>query len=143
MMQPQLWEEDFKPHRLGGLALVSSRKESWKSKQEALLYFQNQHEWRTWNPLILRLHAVCFFYLCQSYRALNPFQEHGLYELGDGTVALKCHKQIEKEAYVNMDPHVDAFKCLGKVCHAIPVHTVWGERKNFVYGLETIVKNFC
>ena len=84
-----------------------------------------------------------FFYLCQSYRALNPFQERGLYELGDGTVALKCHKQIEKEAYVNMDPHVDAFKCLGKVCHAIPVHTVWGERKNFVYGLETIVKNFC
>ena len=61
MMQPQLWEEDFKPHRLGGLALVSSRKESWKSKQEALLYFQNQHEWRTWNPLILRLHAVRFF----------------------------------------------------------------------------------
>ena len=61
MMQPKLWEEDFKPHRLGGLALVSSRKESWKSKQEALLYFQNQHEWSTWDPRVVRLHAVCFF----------------------------------------------------------------------------------
>ena len=42
-----------------------------------------------------------------------------------------------------MDPHIDALKCLGKVCRAMPVHTVWGERKNFVYGLDTIVKNFC
>ena len=66
MMQPKLWEEDFKPRRFGGLALVSSRKESWRSKQEALLYFQNQHEWSTWDPLILRLHAVRFFYLCRG-----------------------------------------------------------------------------
>lgn len=66
MMQPQLWKEDFKPRRFGGLTLVSSRKESWKSKQEALLYFQNQREWSTWDPRILRLHAVRFFYPCQD-----------------------------------------------------------------------------
>ena len=63
MMQPKLWEEDFKPRRLGGLALVSSRKESWKSKQEALLYFRNEREWSTWNPRVLRLHAVRFLSL--------------------------------------------------------------------------------
>jgi len=88
----------------------------------------------------------CVFYLCRSHCALdlfNPFQEQGLYELGDGTVALKCHRKFEKEAYVDMDPHVDALKCLREVCCAIPVHTVWGERKNCVYGLDIIVKNFC
>ena len=63
MMQPRLWEEDFKPRRLGGLALVSSRKESWRSNQEALLYFQNEREWSTWNPRVLRLHAVRFLSL--------------------------------------------------------------------------------
>jgi len=41
-----------------------------------------------------------------------------------------------------MDPHVDALKCLGKVCRAIPVHIIWGERKNFVYGLDIVVRIF-
>ena len=88
----------------------------------------------------------CVFYLCRSHCALdlfNPFQEQGLYELGDGTVALKCHRKFEKEAYVDMDPHFDAHKCLEKLCRAIPVHIIWGERKNFVYGLDIVVRDLC
>ena len=85
---------------------------------------------------------ACFVF----HRALNlfnPFQERGLYELGDGTVALKCHRKFEKEAYVDMDPHFDALKCLEKLCRAIPVHIIWGERKNFVYGLDIVVRDLC
>ncbi|KAJ3561263.1 hypothetical protein NP233_g10300 [Leucocoprinus birnbaumii] len=97
------------------ITATSSRRDRWKSRPDALLYFQKRFPWSMWDPRILR-----------------SYVEHGLYELEDGSVALKCDKKREAEGFPDVDPHFEGILCLSEICHAIPVHAVWGTRNDLV-----------
>jgi hypothetical protein len=40
------------------ISATSSRRDRWKSKAEALLYFQKRFPWNMWDPKVLRCYAV-------------------------------------------------------------------------------------
>lgn len=61
-------------------------------------------------------------------------QEHSLYELEDGTVALKCDKKREAEGFPDVDPHFEGTLKLNQLCHALPVHAIWGTRADLVFA---------
>ncbi|KXN87805.1 hypothetical protein AN958_08121 [Leucoagaricus sp. SymC.cos] len=97
------------------ISATSVRKDTWKSRQDTLSYFQKRFPWSMWDPRILRLYV-----------------DHGLYELDDGAVTLKCNKIREAEGFPDVDPHFEGIVCLNELCHAMPVHAVWGTRNDLV-----------
>lgn len=68
-------------------------------------------------------------------------QEHGLYELEDGRVALKCDKKREAEGFPDVDPHFEGILRLSELCHTLPVHAIWGTRNDFVYVIALAADN--
>ncbi len=61
-----------------------------------------------------------------------------MYELEDGTVALKCDKKREAEGFPDVDPHFEGTLKLKELCHALPVHAIWGTRADLVYVIDRI-----
>lgn len=45
---------------------------------------------------------------------------------------LKCDKKQEAISYPDVDGHFDATAELGRVCHALPIHIIWGAKNDFV-----------
>ncbi|KAF9449728.1 alpha/beta-hydrolase [Macrolepiota fuliginosa MF-IS2] len=97
------------------ISATSLRRDRWISRQDALSYFQKRFPWNMWDPRVVR-----------------SFIEHGLYELADGTVGLKCDKKHEAEGFPDVDPHFEGIIRLSELCHALPVHVVWGTRNDRV-----------
>jgi hypothetical protein len=48
------------------MSVTSSRRDQWKSKTEALQYFQKRFPWNMWDPESLRLYVVCAFHFFSS-----------------------------------------------------------------------------
>jgi len=42
--------------------LSSSKRDNWKSRKDALQYFQNRRPWSKWDPRVLSLYIVCSSY---------------------------------------------------------------------------------
>lgn len=47
-------------------------------------------------------------------------------ELPFGGVTLKCDKKQEAITYPDVEPHFEAPIQLGRICHALPIHIIWG-----------------
>lgn len=91
------------------VSATSERTDRWPSREVALKWFMKRYPWNTWNPDIVRL-----------------FVEYALYEEPDGTVRLKCDKRLEAMAYTDVEGHFESAEILSYICHAVPVHLVWG-----------------
>lgn len=116
MMTPKVAAGEEMRIRLSRMMILSSSKrDNWKSKKDALLYFQNKRPWSKWDPRVLSLYV-----------------EHGLHEHPNGSVTLKCDKNQERYAFVDENPHFDGIACLGKLCSIIPSHIIWGERRDYI-----------
>lgn len=62
----------------------------------------------------------------------NFSQEHGLIENADGSVALKCDKVQEAVSYPDKEPHFEAVRQVGHICHSVPLHIIWGTKCDFM-----------
>lgn len=55
-----------------------------------------------------------------------------MYQLENGTVALKCDKKREAESFPDVDPFFEGTLKVGELCHTLPVHAIWGTRDDLV-----------
>lgn len=63
MMTPKVATGEEMRIRLSRMmVLSSSKRDNWKSKKDALLYFQNKRPWSKWDPRVLSLYVVCKFH---------------------------------------------------------------------------------
>lgn len=98
------------------VAATSSRRDVWPSRDEAFHYFKKRIPWRVWDERVILL-----------------LTRYGLRELpGGGGVTLKCERKMEAVSYPDTEPHFEAAIQLCNVCHAIPIHLIWGTRNDLV-----------
>ncbi|KAF9489040.1 hypothetical protein BDN71DRAFT_1402269 [Pleurotus eryngii] len=94
----------------GALAAGSARRrDRWSSKDEAFSWFSNRFPWKTWD-----------------IRAVRSFVDHALEQKG-AYVGLKCNKLHESEYYSPSENVFDPPNIISRLCHAVPVHIIWGE----------------
>jgi len=72
---------------------------------------------------------------------LHEIKKHGLYELSDGSVILKCDKNQESYAFRDKNPHYGGIARLGKLSNALSSHTIWGEWPDSVCDIDIILIN--
>jgi len=72
---------------------------------------------------------------------LHEIKEHGLYELSDGSVILKCDKNKESYAFGDKNLYYDGIARLGKLSSALSSHTIWGEWPDWVCDIDLILIN--
>jgi len=72
---------------------------------------------------------------------LHEIKKHGLYELSDGSVILKCDKNRESYAFEDDSPHFDGIARLGKLSSALSSHAIWGEWQDYMCDIEIILLN--
>jgi len=97
------------------VASTSARRDLWNSKADALAYFSKRIPWGMWDPRIVRLYT-----------------EYGLEELPSGKVTLKCDRKQEAVSFPDVEPHFEGAVHLGRICHAVPIHIIWGTRNDLV-----------
>lgn len=97
------------------VAITSARRDIWPSKEHAFEYFKTRSPWNSWDPRVLRL-----------------LTEHGLEDLPSGGVTLKCDKKQEAISYPDVEPHFEGPIQLGRICHSLPIHIIWGGPSDFM-----------
>ncbi|KAF9523081.1 Alpha/beta hydrolase fold-1 [Crepidotus variabilis] len=97
------------------VATTSNRRDSWTSRSQAYKYFVKRIPWGLWDPRIVRL-----------------LTDYGLEDLPSGTVGLKCQKTHEASSYPDIEPHFEGARQLAKACLKMPIHLIWGTRKELV-----------
>ncbi|KAF7784898.1 hypothetical protein Agabi119p4_1063 [Agaricus bisporus var. burnettii] len=97
------------------ISSTSAKRDHWESRSDALQYFQKRFPWSMWDRKSLMLYV-----------------KHGLYQLENGTVTLKCDKKREAESFPDVDPSFEGILRVGELCHNLPVHAIWGTRNDLV-----------
>ncbi|PPQ72245.1 hypothetical protein CVT24_002345 [Panaeolus cyanescens] len=111
----ELQREDRMASMDFAVAATSSRRDHWPSKEKALEYFSKRLPWSIWDPRVLRLLVT-----------------YGLQDSPQGGVTLKCHRKQEAISYPDAEPHFEGAVQLSRICHALPVHIIWGTRNDLV-----------
>jgi len=93
---------------------TSARKDTWRSRSEALAYFMKRLPWKTWDPRIVQL-----------------LVDYGLEETGDGA-KLKCDRRQEAVSYGDTEPHFEGATLITRLCHSLPIHLIFGARDDLV-----------
>ncbi|KAG7439822.1 uncharacterized protein BT62DRAFT_957664 [Guyanagaster necrorhizus] len=123
LIEPTMITEDvFRAHfadRMatmeGAVCATSIRRDRWTGKDDAHGWLAGRFPWRVWDN-----------------RVLDIFVKHGLREHQQGGVTLKCDRKQEAMSYPDVDGHFEATTKLAKVCHAVPVHVIWGTYNDLV-----------
>ncbi|KAK0450346.1 Alpha/beta hydrolase fold-1 [Desarmillaria tabescens] len=123
LIEPTMITEDvFRAHfadRMatmeGAVCATSIRRHRWAGRDDARSWLSGRFPWRVWDE-----------------RVLDIFVKHGLQEHHQGGVALKCDRKQEAMSYPDVDGHFEATTELAKVCHAVPVHVIWGTYNDLV-----------
>jgi len=102
--------------------ITPQRKAIWKSREDALKYFQARMPWKAWDPRILEL------YTKYGLRDLpTPF-------IPDKTgVTLVCSPKDEAAAYSSAWDSINAIEHMNKICSKLPVHLVLGAREDMFF----------
>lgn len=114
------------------VAATRIRRDHWLSRQQAFEYFKKRVPWDIWDDRVIRLMAVSLCFPVSPIHNLTAAQEHGLEDSPAGGVRLKWDKNHEAASYLDMDPHFEGAIQLGKVCHSVPIHVIWGTRIDLV-----------
>ncbi|KDQ31363.1 hypothetical protein PLEOSDRAFT_1037052 [Pleurotus ostreatus PC15] len=114
MCREEFWHQNLHTRKglfdYGALATGSARRrDRWSSKEEAFSWFSTRFPWKTWDT-----------------RAVRSFVDHAL-ERRDEEVRLKCNKLHESEYYSPSENIFDPPHIISKLCHAVPIHIIWGE----------------
>ncbi|OBZ71433.1 hypothetical protein A0H81_08376 [Grifola frondosa] len=107
---------------------ITARRDTWGSREEALLDFKTRLPWKIWHP-----------------RVLSLLVKHGIKDVSaeDGTaVALACSKIQERTAYAESEPYFVAVEWLGVLDPATPVHCIFGDRYDLVpkYAHDSVLE---
>ncbi|KAJ7257738.1 Alpha/Beta hydrolase protein [Mycena rebaudengoi] len=97
------------------VAATMMRREAWPSRDNAFEWLRRRSPWKAWDERVLRM-----------------LTEHGLTDTPDGKVTLKCDRRQEAISYPDVHPHFAALDEIGRVCAAVPVHVIWGDRAELV-----------
>ncbi|KAE9393434.1 hypothetical protein BT96DRAFT_863528 [Gymnopus androsaceus JB14] len=87
------------------------RRDVWPDREEAFRWLSRRFPFRNWDPRVVRI-----------------LVEQGLHQKSPESleVTLKCHRRQEAMSYPDVDGHFEATTELARVCHALPVHVIWG-----------------
>ncbi|KAJ7031718.1 Alpha/beta hydrolase fold-1 [Mycena alexandri] len=107
--------EDRVPTMEFVVTATTSRRERWRSREDAHSWLGRRIPWDSWDPRVLR-----------------TLSEHGLMEMSDGGVAIKCDRRQEALCYPDVEPHFTAAQELGRISGTIPVHFIWGDESPLV-----------
>ncbi|KAG6919894.1 hypothetical protein DXG01_015602 [Tephrocybe rancida] len=94
--------------------VTSARRDKWESHDAAFEYFKKRFPWSSWDTRVVRLLA-----------------DYGL-QGSSPCVSLKCDRLQEAVSYTEKESHFDATTLLGHICHAVPVHVVWGTENDLM-----------
>ncbi|KAJ7612833.1 hypothetical protein DFH06DRAFT_1015124, partial [Mycena polygramma] len=84
-----------------------SRRDRWRSREEAAAWLKRRAPWKRWDVRVLRL-----------------FIQHGLSKNPDGSVTLKCDRRQEALSSPDVHPHFDAAAELPHLACLLPIHLV-------------------
>ncbi|KAJ7031707.1 Alpha/beta hydrolase fold-1 [Mycena alexandri] len=96
---------------------TTSRRERWRSREDAHSWLGRRIPWDSWDVRVLR-----------------TLIEHGLVDTSDGGVVIKCDRRQEALCYPDVEPHFTAAQELGRISGTIPVHFIWGDESPLVYA---------
>jgi len=81
----------------------------------------------------------CSVIHCEYRQTLKPShwadehpQEDGLEKSPSGSVTLKCDRKQEAVSFPDVEPHFEGAVQLSRICHAVPIHIIWGTRNDLV-----------
>lgn len=123
LIEPTMITEDvFRAHFADRMAMMegavcatSIRRDRWASRNDARCWLSGRFPWRVWDNKVLDIYV-----------------KQGLRDHPGGGVALKCDRKQEAMSYPDVDGHFEATTELAKVCHAVPVHVIWGTHNDLV-----------
>ncbi|KAF8079386.1 Alpha/Beta hydrolase protein [Lyophyllum atratum] len=96
------------------VSATSVRRDTWDSRDMALRWFSKRFPWNSWDPRVVRILA-----------------EYGLRDVPP-VVALKCDRKQEAVSYPDKEGHFESMTLLGRICHELPIHVVWGTRNDLI-----------
>ncbi|KAJ7917192.1 Alpha/Beta hydrolase protein [Mycena leptocephala] len=88
------------------VAATATRRERWRSREEAHAWLARRIPWDSWDPRVLR-----------------KLSDHGLADTPDGGVMIKGDRRQEALSYAD----------LGRISGTVPVHFIWGSGSPLVY----------
>ncbi|KAF7350206.1 AB hydrolase-1 domain-containing protein [Mycena venus] len=88
---------------------TASRRERWRSREDAHAWLSRRVPWDSWDPRVLR-----------------KFTEYGLADTPDGGVMIKGDRKQEALSYADVEPQFAAAQELGRISRTVPVHFIWG-----------------
>ncbi|PPQ92478.1 hypothetical protein CVT25_010423 [Psilocybe cyanescens] len=97
------------------VAATSTRRDHWLSREQAFGYFKKRIPWEVWDDRVIRL-----------------MTDHALEDSPSGGVNLKWDRKQEAISYADIEPHFEGALQLGRVCHSVPIHVIWGTRNDLV-----------
>ncbi|CAA7263551.1 unnamed protein product [Cyclocybe aegerita] len=97
------------------VAAIAARRNTWKSREAAFEYSTKRFPWGMWDERVVRARV-----------------EHGRESVPNGDVILKCDRKQEAVSYPDTEAHFESAVQLGRICHAVRVHIVWGTRNDLV-----------
>ncbi|KAJ7446320.1 Alpha/beta hydrolase family-domain-containing protein [Mycena latifolia] len=115
MVAPDLFHRYVEKTISGLAAAIPARRDTWPSREYAHKWFKERYPWNIWDT-----------------RVLQAFTTHGLVDMPDGSVTLKCDKYQEPNCYPDTFAHFDSVDHMARACSTVPVHIVWGTRDDLV-----------
>ncbi|KAJ7446314.1 Alpha/Beta hydrolase protein [Mycena latifolia] len=115
MVAPEKYHPYVEETILGLSSAILARRDRWPSREYAHEWFKERYPWNIWDP-----------------RILLAFTTHGLVNMPDGSVTLKCDKHQEATGYPDTHAHFDSLDQVARVCRTVPIHIIWGTRDDLV-----------
>ncbi|TCD68559.1 hypothetical protein EIP91_010484 [Steccherinum ochraceum] len=92
----------------------AKRRDTWPSREDALLWMKYRLPWNRWHPDVLDLLVT-----------------YGMKESTTG-VQLKCPTSVYHTGQQNFQDPYNAFVALAGLCSVLPVHAIFGARPDYV-----------
>ncbi|KAJ7064860.1 hypothetical protein C8F01DRAFT_1081093 [Mycena amicta] len=116
LTSPDLYYKHVAPFQDTMIAPIRTRKERWRSRNEAASWLAKRLPWKNWDQ-----------------RVLLKFIEYGLYDCENGEVQLKCTRHVEALAFPDVQPHFASIEELGRTSRLVPIHLLWGDTSEIVW----------
>ncbi|KAI0766213.1 alpha/beta-hydrolase [Trametes elegans] len=124
MMTPEILQRAFAQDTvlLRAVDIARTRKDTWPSRPAAREWLARRLPWRRWDARVLDLFVENA--LCDLPTATYPGEKEG--------VTLACTRVQEVAGYTHHEDGFAALEMLKTLCPAMPVHTVFGGKRDMV-----------
>jgi hypothetical protein len=120
ILSNELWLLTKEPRLELSLSLgeaIKRRKDTWPSKEDAIIWMKKRFPWNCWDE-----------------RVLQQFADHGLYQANPKSpaVTLKTSKHQEGYCYPDIEGYIGGMEEYFRVCQRLPFHLIYGQESGVI-----------